>query len=63
MLQNTSAVFQRTFTYSAVRLINCRSPTIKNNLSETKLKQDIYNNKISGRDFGISALDNLGLVF
>nr|CAH7733900.1 unnamed protein product [Callosobruchus chinensis] len=46
MPQHTAAVFQRTFTYNAVRLINGLTPTLKNNFSETMLKNTSITNKV-----------------
>nr|CAH7743576.1 unnamed protein product [Callosobruchus chinensis] len=43
MPQHTSALFQRTFTHNAVRLINGLTPSLKNNFSKAKLKKYIYN--------------------
>nr|CAH7720041.1 unnamed protein product [Callosobruchus chinensis] len=43
MPQHTSALFQGTFIYNAVRLVNGLISTLKNSFSKTKLKEYICN--------------------
>ncbi|VEN40345.1 unnamed protein product [Callosobruchus maculatus] len=46
MPRHTSAVFQRSFTYNAVKLFNELNSELKISFSKTKLKQSIYNKQI-----------------